>query len=283
MSNPSQFVHTVGNKEFRTGLIAPDKIDTTYASYPPVKLLDLSDLKKLYAAKGRKAAWDLYKRRKQQGRKSSCAAYGGTTCCEIKNVFDRKDDVEFGPEHLYARVNDGQDHGATLGSIMRELLKGGCCLRESVPYQVHTLDSMSMEEKRFANQEGKKYRPLDWLKMPHSSPDKCWQATLSAIANRDPVLMAVHCGDGFFSCDSKGNARVDQGMGNHAVCGAELVGVESAGSLRDIKIWTVNSHGDEYGANGCYLHTYDHMIQPSQVHEHCSCESMRTVEDLGLN
>lgn len=277
-----QFTHMVGGNEIRTGLIAPDKIDTTYAAYPPVKMLDLADIKRLYAAKGRKSAFDLYKRRKQQGRKSSCAAYAGTTACEIKRTFDFKKDVEFGPEHLYARVNGGQDHGATLGSVMRELLSGGCCLRGSVPYQVHNLNDMSMEEKRFAMQEGKKYRPLAWLKMPHGSPDQCWHATISAIANRDPVLMAVHCGPNFFNCDSQGNARVDRGMGNHAVTGVELLGVAQAGSIRDIKIGTINSHGQEFGNNGCYLHTFDHMIEPSRVHEHCACESMRTAEDLGI-
>ena len=276
----SQFIHNLGSREVRTGLIAPEFISTAYSPYPPADLMDLNDLKRLYSMKNRKKTWDLYKRRKQQGRKSSCATYAGTTACEVKRKFDFKKDVEFGPEYTYSFVNQGRDAGATLGSVMRSLLERGCCLRDSVAYEIHTLDRMSMEQKRFAAQEAKKYRALDWLKMPHASPDQCWQGTLSAIANRDPVLMAVHCGDGFFSCDSQGNARVDRGIGNHAVCGAELVGVERAGSLRDIKIWTINSHGAEFGANGCYLHTFDHMVEPSSIHEHCSCESMRTAEAL---
>ena len=280
LNTGQQFIHKLSNgDELRTGLIAPDSIPSTYASYPPARMLDLRDIKLLYRVGGRKPIWDIYKRRKQQGRKSSCAAYAGTTGCEVKRKIDFKADVEFGPEYLYCHVNGGQDHGATLGSIMREMLKTGCCLRDSVPYQIHTFQgSMNMEQKRFADQEAKQYRAMDWKKMPHGTPDECWQATLSAIAQRDPVLMAVHCGDGFFSADGQGNARPDRGPGNHAVCGAELVGVETAQSLRDIKIWTINSHGKQYGANGTYLHTYDHMIGPSQVHEHCSCESMRTAD-----
>lgn len=264
---------------FSTGLIIPDKIPLSFAEYPVAQVHELAALKKIYSAPGRKLAVDIYKRRKNQGRKSSCAAYAGTTVCEAKRAFDRKEDAEFGPEWTYCQVNGGRDGGALLDEVMKQLLEKGCCLRGSVPYEIHTLSGMNMEQKRFAAQQAMEYRALDWHTLPIQNLEACWAATLSSIANRDPVLMAVHCGDGFFSADGQGNAKVDRGPGNHAVCGVELVGVESAKSLRDIKIITINSHGQRYGKDGCYLHTYDHMAGPVQYHQHCACRSMRTSPD----
>lgn len=268
-----------GGEEFRLGLLIPDKIPTTFAEYPAAAVHDLATLKRIYSNPKRKHALDLYSRRKQQGRKGSCCPYATLNCCEAKRVFDRKDDLEFGPEWLYCKINGGRDAGAMLDDAMQEIVKNGCCLRKSVPYEIHSTNGMTMEQKRFAAQEAMEHRALDWYKMPHANLDACWAATLTAIAERDPVLMAVHCGNGFFACDGQGNARVDRGPGNHAVCGVELHGVESASSLRDIKIWTINSHGSRYGKNGCYLHTYDHMAQPVQYHQHCGCRAMRTSPD----
>ena len=264
---------------FSTGLIIPDKIPLSFAEYPVAQVHELAALKKIYSAPGRKLAVDIYKRRKNQGRMSSCCPYAATNACEAKRAFDRKEDVEFGPEWLYANINGGRDGGAMLDDAMKELLAKGCCLRGSVPYEIYTTNKMSMEQKRFAAQQAMEYRALDWHTLPIQNLEACWAATLSSIANRDPVLMAVHCGDGFFSADGQGNAKVDRGPGNHAVCGVELVGVESAKSLRDIKIITINSHGQRYGKDGCYLHTYDHMAGPVQYHQHCACRSMRTSPD----
>jgi len=265
-----------GGDEFHLGLLIPEKIPTTFAEYPSAAVHDLDALKRIYANPKRKHALELYTRRKQQGRKGSCCPYATLNACEAKRVFDFKDDVEFGPEWLYCLINGGRDAGAMLDDAMQEIVRGGCCRRESVPYEIHTTAGMTMEQKRFAAQEALEYRALDWYKMPHANLDACWAATLTAIAERDPVLMAVHCGNGFFGCDSQGNCRVDRGPGNHAVCGVELHGVETAKSLRDIKIWTINSHGKRYGKDGCYLHTYDHMAEPVQYHQHCGCRAMRT-------
>ncbi|MFO0940073.1 MAG: hypothetical protein U0930_04835 [Pirellulales bacterium] len=170
----------------------------------------------------------------------------------------------------------GRDQGSQLKDNMQALLDKGCCLRNSVPYQVHNLNDLSMEQKRFASQEAKDYRALDWVQFPHNNPDSLWANMISSIANRDPVLLAVHCGDNFFSCGPDGRCKPDKGPGNHGVCGVELDGVETAKSFRDIKIWVVNSHGIRFGKNGCYLHTYDHSLQPGQIHLHAGCRAMRT-------
>jgi hypothetical protein len=270
---------TFKGEEYSLGLKVPDKIPVSFAEYPAQNVLDLDALKKIYSNPGRKHGLELYKRRKQQGRMSSCCPYAATTAQESKRAFDQKDDREFGPEYLYAMINGGRDEGAMLDDAMRYLVEKGCCLRDAVAYQVFNLNSMSMEQKRFAAQQAFEYRSLDWYKMPHGDLAQCWASTVSAIALRDPVLMAVHCGDGFFSCGPDGVCRPDKGVGNHAVCGVELEGVLTAKSLRDIKIWTVNSHGARFGKNGCYLHTYDHMAQPCQYHQHCACRSMRTSPD----
>lgn len=270
---------TFRGEEISLGLKVPERIPLSFAEYPPANTLDLSGLKKIYSNPGRKHGLDLYTRRKQQGKMSSCCPYAATTSQEAKRTFDHKEDVEFGPEYLYSMINGGVDDGAMLDDAMRYLVEKGCCLRESVPYQVFNLNKLTMEQKRFAAQQAFDNRSLDWYKMPHASLDQCWAATISAIALRDPVLMAVHCGDGFFSCGPDGVCRPDRGVGNHAVCGVELHGVLTAKSLRDIKIWTVNSHGARFGKNGCYLHTYDHMAQPYQHHQHCACRSMRTSPD----
>lgn len=268
---------SVGGEQYFLGLLTPEVIPETF----PLAIgepYDLAKLKSICANPKRKHGLDIYTRRKQQGRKSSCCPYAATTGQEAKRAFDHKQDVEFGPEWLYCMINGGRDAGAMLDDAQVKLKDKGCCLRDSVPYQIHTTSGMSMEQKRFAEQQAKEYRAIDWVRMPRDL-DACWAMTLSRIADRDPVLMAVHCGSGFFSCDAQGNCRVDRGGGNHAVCGVELEGVETARSLRDIKIWTVNSHGARYGKNGCYKHTYDHMAQPVRNHQHCACEAMNSAND----
>jgi hypothetical protein len=290
MADNNFVVTTSGGQEFRTGLQIPDKIPLTFAEYPASDVFDLPLLKKIYASPGRKLATDIYTLRKQQGQCSSCAPYATTTAGEVKRKFDRKEDIEYGPEWLYSLVNGGQDQGALLDDCMlafmgldprskRESAGYGCCLRASVPYQTHTTRGMTMEQKRFAAQQAEDYRALNWRKMPHGNLDACWAATITAIAARNPVLMAVHCGDGFFSCGPDGVCRVDRGPGNHAVCGVDLLGVSTARSFRDIKIITINSHGARFGRNGTYLHTYDHMAEPCNYHQHCACDSMRTSPD----
>lgn len=276
MAEQDFVVTTSGGEQFFTGLIAPDRVENVFLSYPPKQVLELDQIKFIYTHARREHGLDIYKRRKQQGRKSSCASYAATTGCEARRAFDRKSDIEFGPEYLYSLVNNGRDAGSQLKDNMLRLLDQGCCLRASVPYQVHNLNDLSMEQKRFAAQEAKDYRALDWAQFPQSNPDILWANMISSIANRDPVLLAVHCGDNFFSCGPDGRCRPDKGDGNHGVCGVELEGVETAKSIRDIKIWTVNSHGVRFGKNGCYLHTYDHSLQPGQIHLHAGCRSMRT-------
>lgn len=274
MSDDSKFVYQ--GEVFGLGLQMPDRIPLSFAEVPAGSAMELDQLKHLYANNNRSHALEIYKRRKNQGRVSSCCPYAATTAMEVKRCFDYKQDVEFGPEHLYAKINGGRDAGAMLDAAMKELVARGCALRASVPYQVHTMNSLTMEQKRHADQEAFDYRSLDWHKMPHGNPDQCWAATLTAIATRDPVLMAVHCGNNFFSCGPDGVCRVDRGPGNHAVCGVELEGVATARSIRDIRIWTINSHGARAGKNGCYLHTYDHMVEPCKYHQHCACRSVRT-------
>ena len=107
---------------------------------------------------------------------------------------------------------------------------------------------------------------------------------ISAVAQRSAVLIAVHCGNNFFSCGPDGVCKPDVGKGNHAICAMELHGVETAGSVRDIKIIALNSHGKRFGNNGCYLHTFDHMAGPngdgpSTYHQHCVCLEMRSSPD----
>lgn len=270
---------TFGGEVYGLGLLVPDKIPLSFAEYPAAEVLDLAGLQSIYKTPGRKDALDWYKPRLQQGRASSCCPYAGTTACNVKRTFDHKEPVTFQPEYVYAHINGGVDEGAFLDACMKFLLEKGCCLTLEKLYQDYTLRDLTMEEKRFAAQQAMDYRALDWYKMPHGNLDQCWAATLSAIAKRDPVLMAVHCGNNFFNCGPDGRCRVDRGVGNHAVCGVELEGVLTARSLRDIKIWTINSHGARFGKNGCYLHTYEHMAQPCQYHQHCACRSMRTSPD----
>ena len=265
-----EFKLEFSGQQFSTGLMIPEEIPTSFASFPPAETYDLADLKKIYGNKNRRSAIDLYTRRKQQGRKSSCCGYAITTCGELKRVFDRKQDVEIGPEWIYSRYcedyNRGQDSGALLDKMMQLWMAEGSCLRDSVPYQIHTLNQMSMEQKRFAAQQAKEFRLLDANLMPIKDLDECWKATLSAIARRNPVLGAVHCGRNFFACGPDGECQPDKGPGNHAVAMVELTGVETAGSLRDIGIITINSHGKRYGNNGCFVFRYGHMCGPVEWH-----------------
>ncbi len=272
---------TVGGQVLGLGLLIPEKIPLSFAEYPAEKLHDLPDLKKIYSANGRKHNRDLASavKTKQQGRASSCCPYAATTNMEFKRAFDHKDHVTFQPEWLYSKINGGCDAGAMLDDAMKELIKNGCCLEFPKLYQDHTLSDLSMEEKRFLAQQAMMNRVLDYYTAPIQNLEKCWHTCVSAIANRDPVLLAVHCDDGFFACGPDGRCRVDKGPGNHATCGYELENVLQAGSIRDIKIRCRNSHGGKFGDKGDYLHTYDHMAGPCQYHQHCPTRSVRTSEE----
>jgi hypothetical protein len=289
------FSVTLGNgQRIPLGLKIPDKIPLSFAAYPPTQVLSLDSIKKLYAVATRKSAIDLYTKIKNQGRASSCAPYATTTAMEARRTFAKKQPVTYQPEYLYSLVNNGRDEGAMLDDCMKVAIgvnpktgkkqRGyGCCLEQPKIYQQFNLNALSMEEKNAAAREADDNCSLDWVKMPHGDLESCWAATVSAIAARFPVLMAVHCGNNFFSCGPDGVCRVDQGPGNHAVCGIELVGVGTARSLRDIKILTDNSHGNRFGAKGRYLHTIDHMAGPVQYHQHCACLSMRTSPDDAIS
>ena len=270
----------VGDRVFKTGLREPDTVNTGYASYPPTDTLELAEIKHLYGRPGRKMATDMYKRRKQQGPVSSCCAYAVTNANEVKRRFDRKTDVEFGAEHMYCRINGGRDDGAQLKHGMDDSLRNGCCLRGSVPEHIWSFQgNMSMEQRRFADQEAQDYKALDWNQLPFGEVEAAWAAAVSAVALRNPALIAVHCGPNFFSCGLDGVFRPDRGRGNHAVCAVDLLGVATARSLRDLKLVVINSHGKRYGHDGCYLHTIDHMAGPSTVHVQSVCRAMKTSPD----
>ncbi len=87
------FVVSVGGEQFFTGLIAPEKVENVFLSYPPKQVLELDAIKYLYSQPGRKHGLEIYTRRKQQGRKAH-ALVTRLPSCEARRAFDRKVDVE---------------------------------------------------------------------------------------------------------------------------------------------------------------------------------------------
>ncbi len=115
------FVVSVGGEQFFTGLIAPEKVENVFLSYPPKQCL--SWMRSSICTPTRSQAWlgDLHSPKAARSQ-SSCASYAATTSCEARRAFDRKVDVEFGPEYLYSLVNGGRDQGSQLKDNMTVLL-----------------------------------------------------------------------------------------------------------------------------------------------------------------
>lgn len=265
----------IDGKTVYTGLQVAPTLGSAFQEFPAGDICELKTIHTILANKRRKPNWQKYKRRRQQGRRSSCLGYASTTGMEVKRRLLNLEERKLSGEDMYRQINGGRDGGAILEQAMKASVKSGVATEDLVPYESYRWKG-SMEEERFIRQTREDNQVLDVYAHPSRDVDEMWKRLICAIVSDDPAVMAVHCGRNFFRADGQGNCSVDRGPGNHAVCGIDVVRYGSG--WKDLKIFTVNSHGKRFGANGCYLTTFDHIVGPSKYHVFYSYRSLRRTE-----
>ncbi len=244
----------------RTGNQQPERIPTSFAEYPETDLLTLDEIREILNDPQRPQARDLFGSKwiLNQGKRSSCNAYAVAGCLSRVRFRMGLGRVEFGPEFLYALINQGQDRGSMLDDGMLAITEHGICPRQMIPYEAYQTKDVSVEARRVA----KNYRAFECYQFPTQSLAKFWQAMISAVCRNELIVLAVHVGDRFLK--SGEFAGVDRGPGNHAV-GADDARIEG-GDIFDIKLDMFNSWGLSFGEKGRTFIGVEHMEEPMKYH-----------------
>ena len=266
------FEFKVDNAVFRTGMKTPTTFPLSFVEYPAADLYDLNDMMKILSNPKRKSMGELYPHRYSQGQVSSCNSFAACTALSVAWNQKNGKHVDFEPCSHYHRICGGRDEGSLLDEGMRELVKGGACLKGSWTEFDWSARSMNMEKKRHAEQEAMDHRALDVYQFGRD-PDTVWKAMLSAICRRDPSVFAIHCDDNFFRTGADGMIKPARGPGNHAVLAIDAK--QFGTGLRDIKLLMLNSHGKRWAMNGCGWVGFDSIAQTASVHAFYAIRSVR--------
>ena len=254
-----------------TGTKVPDVMPLSFTEYPAADMLDLGDIRKILSNPHRKTGRELFSGKdwiKNQGRKSSCNAYACMGALKRARYRKGLDAVELAPEYSYAMINGGKDQGSMLDDGMLTVSKIGMPKFGTVPYEAHTLDGLSMEQKRFAAQEAADFKYREAYKLPTGSIRELWTAACSALARGEMIVVAVHVGNSFMGTKrtSFSVCGFDRGPGNHAVMCDDIIIPNGVSDIMDIKLDMVNSWGLRWGENGRGLLTPKHLEEPARWH-----------------
>lgn len=264
MSNEFEFSY--GNETVYTGMQTPDSIPLSFQAYPEATIRSIEDIHEIIKDKDRPFARDRWGQDKliNQGRRSSCNAYMAAGMLMRQMWYDTGEWVELQPEHLYMHINGGQDNGSMLDRGMVRMCDNGIAKKGLVPYQSYRTRDVSMEELRYADQDGMNQRGMECYKMP-SRAEQCWHAMLSCLVGMGTVGIAVHVGNGYMR--SGAMAGFDRGPGNHAVLGDDVVALtERPRSAADFAIHSPQSWGTRFADGGFTKLTIKHIEQTCSVH-----------------
>ena len=259
-----------------TGNIKPERISTSFAAYPEADLLSLEQIRQVLDGPNRIPSRKLFDRSwiLNQGQRSSCNAYAVAGALARVRYRMGMDSVQFGPEFLYALINNNQDRGSLLDDGMVAVSEHGICPRHMIPYESYQLNDVSIEARRVA----KNYRAFECYQFPTDSVDKFWHAMVSAVCRNEVIVLALHVGQKFLNSSSL--AGVDRGPGNHAVA-ADDARIKGE-NLRDIQLDMFNSWGTSFGEQGrCWI-SIEHVAEPMRFHAMYAIRSA-TMDQSALN
>lgn len=243
-----------------TGNRRPPRLTTSFARYPDEDLLTLDQIQQILGEPERIRARDQFGSGwiLDQGRRSSCNAYAvAGSLARIRHRMGLSR-VNFGPEFLYALINDGKDRGSMLDDGMLAVTKHGVCPREMIPWEAYRIEDVSLEARRVAMN----YRALECYQFPTGSLEEFWHAVVSAVCRNELVVLAVHVGNRFLQSGEA--AGLDRGPGNHAVA-ADDAKIEG-NSLFDIRLDMFNSWGTSFGRQGRSWISAEHLRDPMRYH-----------------
>lgn len=156
------------------------------------------------------------------------------------------DELQFSGAFAYSLINGHQDNGSVLEHGLLKLVEVGIC-----PASLVTWDMIYPElQPKNAMAEAAKYR--GWQPMVCED----FQQLRTALARKQPCVVAVHVGRTFSRLDKNGVCGVDGGIGNHAVVIDDLVMVAGEECFD-----MANSWGLSFGNRGRGYLRREHFAQ----------------------
>lgn len=249
--------------QYKTGLRLPSKYPTGFNEYPSEDIWTYAQLEAAFVDPARKPSVEIWPWVLDQGAFNSCNPCAATGGYAKAREYNGHPHVDFAPEYMYAHISGGRDQGSLLEDSLMALVKIGVCERALVQHGTYTMRGITAQ----AKENAKRYRALAPYRIPGDDLDRCWRTLLTAVAKREPVIVAVHVGRTFENLNSGGFCGIDRGPGNHAVHaddGKRLKNTpcDASGFCLDMP----NSWGKRWGRNGRGYITRGHIAETRQYH-----------------
>ena len=265
-----QIFYLDGGIPVRTGmLLSEDKeIPGLMGFADKIGVLPKDQIAKLINDPKRKAGRKLFDPSwiKNQGRRGSCAPYGGCAILEKTRYMRGQPRVKLGPEFVYAHVNGGRDGGAQLKHVIQFLDSTGCPPSDFVKYESYLKSQITPEGIANAG----RFRILKDEYFGIYTEEEM----ATALALNWCVYIAVHVTGQWMKLDSNGVVNPTDGMGNHAVhCDDVRIASNGEYQFDHAGSWATN-----YGQEGRGWVTWKrHLKTPVRYHQFVAVRS--TIDD----
>ncbi len=262
MSELVPFIDLHG-EERRCGLLMPP--EGLVSSFPDVEsdpemhVLDDADIRKIASAFDDDEGLGTWRILDQKSH-GSCAGFGcaGATMT-LRHRMGIRDRLRLSGAWLYSWANSNRDAGAPLEWILRAAVNHGIPPESVVPWNVIYQRNMPANAKA----EAEKRKPLKWRRVTTR------QQFRSCLAQKFPVVVALHAGSRFQRQDADGVAGVDNGGGNHCVYCDDIRMVRGSEVYRVVNSWNLR-----FGTNGTTWVRWESFEQCFGRHQFYACTAL---------
>lgn len=278
-----QFEHELNGQKVFTGMKTPETMPLSFQSFPKPKMRSLDDIAEIVKesktipieqAWGDKVNWF------NQGRRSSCNAYMIAWILAIVIWRQTGKFVRFSPEWVYSKINGGKDGGSMLDDGMIETFEGGMPEFDEAFYEVFKMNNFSMEQQRWATENSTNHCFAECYKAPNESFEEMVIALLSCLADGGAIGTALHVGSNYMK--SGKDAGFDEGLGNHAVAGGEVVLLtDRPKSIEDFRVKAPQTWGSRFANKGfTNVNPSKHYYKPGSVHAFYCVTAVSAIKDV---
>ena len=182
---------------------------------------------------------------RNQGQHGSCTGHAGVTAEDIQRRLEGQDEISLSCTFPYAQVNNNQDNGASVSSILEVLMQLGTCTFQECP-----TDSIYKQ-----NIPESAYETAQKYKVQTAYLCQSYDQLIDAINRGFSVAFGIQIGNNFSRLSPDGVAPLPMMViGGHALCG---IGIKFDGSDWLLKVQ--NSWGPQWGMQGCCYLTRRHF------------------------
>lgn len=287
MSN--EFIIESEGRQFFTGMQKPEikPLFTSFTASPPVERMDIKQLgefcrdqkKNKISVMDPKHGWGKLVGYFDQGRRSSCNAYmiAIIICILVWRQSGRK--IRLSPEWVYSLINRNKDGGSMLDDGMEVAFDKGMPAYVKEFYQRYKQSQFSMEEKNWARRSSNDHRFGECHQAAVDTFEHMILDLYTCLARFGCVGLALHASQNFVK--SGWEAMFDDGPGNHAVAGVELICLsDNPQSIDDFRIVNLGSWNKTFGKNGFTLLKPKHLYKPGQNHAMYCVTAATTSGDI---